>query len=184
MGQVIEKHGKVGRPKGFKMTARSKLNISKSKIGQKHSEATKNKIRDGIIEHFDKSGRRNNPIYKCKGCGEFFKKKQSYHNYSYCNNCLKIYMQNGELGEYHQIYKNLKDKKEYKLWRLKILIRDKFRCRICGKVGECVHHLIDVMKIKDISELLYNIDIGLTLCTCCHAKVHTNIRENRVKEMT
>lgn len=182
MKQAIEKHGKVGRPKGFKMTAKSKIAISKSKTGQKPSEATKDKIREGVIEYFDKSGRKNNSMYKCKGCGGFFKKKQSYQNYSYCNKCLKIYMQNGELGEYYQIYQKLNSKKEYKLWRLKILIRDKFRCRICGKVGECIHHLIDMMKIKDIPELLYNIDIGLTLCTCCHAKVHAIIRKNRFKE--
>lgn len=181
MKQAIEKHGKVGRPKGYVMSQESKGMISKTKMGHKHPQEVKDKISDTLIKYFDKTGRKIKSTNKCKGCGKLIKIDNTCISRNYCDSCLSVFLHNGEVGDYKKTYKQLKDSKIFKLWRLKILIRDKFRCRICGKVGECVHHLIDIMKIKDIPELLYNTDIGLTLCTSCHGKVHANIRKNRVK---
>lgn len=44
--------GKRGRPSGFRLSEESKLAISKSKTGQKHSEETKDKISKSLIRFF------------------------------------------------------------------------------------------------------------------------------------
>lgn len=175
--------GRRGRPLGMKLSQASKDQISKSKTGYQTPEETKRKISNTLIKYFNITGRHPDTIVKCKGCGELFETKNRYIPTIYCKNCLDCFLHNGNIGEYKKVYKKLKDLKQFKLWRLKILVRDKFRCRICGKVGQCVHHIIDIMKIQDIPELLYNTDIGLTLCTSCHGKVHTYIRQKRVQEI-
>lgn len=65
--------------------------------------------------------------------------------------------------------KKLRSSIEYRLWRLKILERDKFTCQECEK-SKCdleVHH---IKIIKKFPELLFNINNGITLCNNCHNK--------------
>ena len=52
--------GKRGRPLGFRLSEESKIAISMSKIGQRHSKSTKDKISRSLILYF----RRLNPLSK------------------------------------------------------------------------------------------------------------------------
>lgn len=47
-------NGRRGRPVGFKLSELSKRSISESKKGQKHRQATKDKISDSLIVYFKK----------------------------------------------------------------------------------------------------------------------------------
>lgn len=63
---------------------------------------------------------------------------------------------------------------KWKLMRNYILIRDKYKCQLCGDTGHLeVHH-----KIHLTPENIYDADIALnennliTLCRDCHFKIH------------
>lgn len=51
-------YGRRGRPLGFKLSEESKKAISEAKRGQRHKEATKDKISKSLIVHF----KRQNPL--------------------------------------------------------------------------------------------------------------------------
>lgn len=60
---------------------------------------------------------------------------------------------------------------EYKEWRTKVFMRDKFTCVICGKTGGELeaHH---IYTFADHPDLRLDIKNGVTLCKTCHKKVH------------
>jgi len=64
----------------------------------------------------------------------------------------------------------LKDKR-WKLKRLKILKRDRFKCRVCGYMGNRVnvHHL----KYTGMAWESPDEDL-ITLCRDCHSKLHVD----------
>jgi len=54
----MSRRGRKGRPIGFRLSEASKRAISEAKKGQKHKEATKNKISRSLINYF----KRKNPL--------------------------------------------------------------------------------------------------------------------------
>ena len=52
MAKSKKNQGRRGRPLGFKLSEASKRAISESKRGQKHKQATKDKISRSLIRHF------------------------------------------------------------------------------------------------------------------------------------
>lgn len=62
---------------------------------------------------------------------------------------------------------------EYKDWRKKVLERDGYICRRCGRKDEILHahHL---KKFSEYPELRFDVDNGITLCEKCHLEVHRN----------
>lgn len=61
---------------------------------------------------------------------------------------------------------------EYKNWRRKVLKRDNYKCKICGKEYAkkdklIVHH---ILPWKDFPEERYNINNGITLCQKHHPR--------------
>lgn len=75
--------------------------------------------------------------------------------------------------------RNLTPKQKYKVYlksahwkqlRLKILLRDNYKCRLCGNSSKLeVHHLTYNNKGKE------NLDDLITVCSKCHRDIH-NIR--------
>lgn len=171
--------GRRGRPLGHRLSQESKDRIAASKTGYIHGKDAKRRISNSLIDYF-KDHPSEKKIIICKGCGMEMEKTTAVARI-YCDDCLKKFMYGEDIDKYNKVFHTINKSKEYKLWRLKVLIRDKFMCRVCGKVGEDVHHIISILKIKDMPELLYNSDIGLTLCKCCHGGVHTVIRRERAK---
>lgn len=55
---VMSTVGKRGRPLGYKLNESTKIAIRQSKIGQKHSQETKDKISKSLLSYF----RRKNPL--------------------------------------------------------------------------------------------------------------------------
>ena len=63
-------------------------------------------------------------------------------------------------------------KREYKNWREQVLKRDKYTCQKCENKVEIlhVHHIKDVINYPN---LIFDVNNGLTLCSKCHAKIHS-----------
>jgi len=60
-------------------------------------------------------------------------------------------------------------RKEYKLWREAVYLRDNFTCQKCGvKNGLRAYH---IKPFKDFPELRLAIDNGITLCKRCHNSI-------------
>jgi 5-methylcytosine-specific restriction endonuclease McrA len=74
-----------------------------------------------------------------------------------------------------------RDSKEYKEWRLKVLMRDGFKCRECESITKLhAHH------IKDWQHNIFSrfkVENGITLCESCHIKRHPHM-ENFMKGKT
>lgn len=59
---------------------------------------------------------------------------------------------------------------KYKAWQKSVKIRDGHTCTICGnKENLHVHHIVELFRNPRLS---VDVDNGLTLCSCCHKRVH------------
>ena len=56
---------------------------------------------------------------------------------------------------------------KWEKWRTKVFKRDKYKCKICGKVGGRInpHHIISKFLFPDLK---YRVMNGVTLCYECH----------------
>lgn len=50
--------------------------------------------------------------------------------------------------------------------------RDNYKCQICGKNGEIVHHILHKSKYPKLMLIINN---GITLCRPCHLEVHGRV---------
>lgn len=177
--------GKRGRPLGWKMPDAVKQKISKSKAGYVHDEETKEQIKASLIRYYDEHGRVDRSVLVvCDACGKEFT-STTHQPAMYCEDCVppgSVLNRGGIAKEYKKWYDKLKHRKAYKLWRLQCLLRDGYRCRHCNKPTIVVHHTIDILILKDKPEELYNPDVGVSLCTSCHGKVHWFIKRNWRRE--
>ena len=67
--------------------------------------------------------------------------------------------------------------KEYKLWRQKVFLKNKYTCQNCNKKGVYLeaHHIKDWSNHYD---LRFDVSNGLTLCKECHKLIHKNGKTN------
>jgi len=70
--------------------------------------------------------------------------------------------------------------KQYKLWRMKCILRDGFQCQVCLATGNQleVHHIKSYSKYP---ELRLEVSNGITLCPVCHVEVDENRRGKKTK---
>ena len=75
--------------------------------------------------------------------------------------------------------KNWRASREYRLWRVLVIRRDKV-CQVCGsRQNRHAHHIESASYNK---ELRFVVDNGVCLCKNCHTQYHTNFnRSYRVK---
>ena len=71
--------------------------------------------------------------------------------------------------------KNWRNSRKYRIWRAKVIRRDK-RCIICGSIKHRhAHHLNHATYYLDQR---YNPDNGVCLCKNCHTQFHTNFKNS------
>lgn len=65
----------------------------------------------------------------------------------------------------------IRTSQEYNTWRKKVFDRDWYTCTKCKyKTRDIVAH--HIKSFSKYPELRFDIDNGITLCTCCHIKLH------------
>lgn len=71
--------------------------------------------------------------------------------------------------------RNWRKSREYRLWRVAVIRRDK-RCRVCGSIKKRqAHHVKDA---SNHPEHRFDVDNGVTLCYGCHKAFHTMFKRN------
>ena len=65
--------------------------------------------------------------------------------------------------------------KEYRIWRIKVIRRDK-RCVICGSIkSRNAHHMDHATYFPDER---FDVKNGVCLCRKCHTQFHTNFKRS------
>ena len=71
--------------------------------------------------------------------------------------------------------------KEYRIWRIKVIRRDKV-CQICGsRQSRQAHHMNSGSYFPDER---YDIENGVTLCRHCHSQFHNNYKRSYRQKCT
>lgn len=78
--------------------------------------------------------------------------------------------------KWNRIRKMLYDTPEYKAFLAEVRNRCEYRCKVCGKVGREVHHII---RVYDDPNLCLDVDNAVLLCVKCHKKQHPKKREKK-----
>lgn len=129
-------------------------------------------------------GKKHNikPRYKnCERCGNQWQlndEKKRYRN-KYCSSKCQNDAQSERLkgeksvfwkGGIYNTNKRSKYSREIYKWRNAVLKRDNYNCKHCNSnINLEAHHIIP----WSVSiEKRFDIDNGITLCICCHGKVH------------
>ena len=80
---------------------------------------------------------------------------------------------------------NWRNSREYRVWRVQVIRRDSI-CKVCGRgpkegIIRHAHHLNHSTYF--INER-FNIDNGVTLCSSCHIKFHTDFKSSTREKCT
>lgn len=71
----------------------------------------------------------------------------------------------------------LRNSIEYKNWRKEIFKRDDYRCQCCNERGGKLHGH-HILNFSDHSDLMFDINNGITLCKRCHYKFHKKYKKH------
>ena len=71
--------------------------------------------------------------------------------------------------------------KEYRIWRIKVIRRDK-RCVICGSIKNRVAHHLN--HASYFPEQRYDVENGVCLCRDCHIQFHCNFKRSFKQKCT
>lgn len=65
--------------------------------------------------------------------------------------------------------------KQLKEWRMRVLVRDDFKCAKCGAKADkiCAHHILTFSRNP---ERRFDVDNGETLCSMCHDNYHSKYK--------
>lgn len=67
---------------------------------------------------------------------------------------------------------NWRQTKEYRVWRVSVIRRDKV-CQCCGSMKS--RHAHHIKHATYYQKLRYDVDNGITLCAKCHSVLHNKI---------
>lgn len=154
--------GKSSGKKGYKLTKEQKEKISKSLIGRKFSEKTKQKISRAIKKQWENGLRTNGRSGKKHS-------KQTRLKMSLAKKGKKCHWWKGGISKEND---KIKKSIEYRLWREAVFARDNWTCHECKIKGGKLHphHIKSFSKYP---KLRFSIDNGVTLCKNCHKKTDT-----------
>ena len=158
------KVGKPGAMLGKHHSKKTKGKISKSNLGKKRSEETKQKMRDSS-PHL--SGE-DNPCYG-RHHTEESKEKMRIANSGKNNSNWNPNITDDERNKLKYESRNYP---EYHKWRTAVYKGDNYQCRICGdNKGHNLnaHHLESYANNPNLRTTLEN---GITICETCHKDFH------------
>ena len=77
--------------------------------------------------------------------------------------------------------RNWRQTREYRIWRVKVIRRDR-RCQVCGSIkNRHAHHLNHASYFVDQR---FDPDNGICLCRDCHYQFHINYKGGNRKKCT
>ena len=174
--------------KGKPLTEEHKRKIGLANKGKKHSEETKEKIRQHNLKNPRRYWTGKKRPYKSRPS---MKGKEPWNKGLTKNNdkrvkkyANKLKGKKGLFGKDNPSWKGgvtpinhlLRKSDEYKEWRNAVYQRDNWTCRICGiKCSNkqiVAHH---ILLFSEYPHLRFAIDNGMTLCRKCHLKLHKNL---------
>lgn len=186
--------------KGHQPTNGFKKGISPFNKGKKESEKQKLEKSIKMKELWKNEEYRKNMSEKHKGKvkektsnwqGGKVSKKCLYCNINYLvfnyrkdesKYCSRKCLASSKTGELSKNWKggiSSEDKKirggeEYNVWRKSVYARDQWTCKHCFKKQKhpVAHH---IKTFKEYPDLRFDVSNGLTLCTSCHKKVHSDV---------
>lgn len=118
-----------------------------------------------------------------KDCQNRYKSK--FGDYSWATGNKHWNWQGGISFLGKKLYKQIRKKRKYILWRKSVFERDKYTCQNCGQIGgrlNADHYptpfstIVKENKLKNLKEMynckkLWDINNGRTLCEKCHGKI-------------
>ena len=163
--------------KGYKQTEKHKERIRDFRIGKKHSDETKDKMRKRMIGNSFSKGRklsqkeieerRIRMIGNTRRLGiKHTKETRDKQSKALLGNKSPNWK-----GGINPINDTIRKSLEYKLWHDACLERDNFTCQISGKKGGklVVHH---IKNFADYPELRTSIENGITITKKLHKLFH------------
>jgi 5-methylcytosine-specific restriction endonuclease McrA len=131
-------------------------------------------------KYWKASSNKNGRDVPCSTCGKLvYRKKYLLEKFKvfFCSwKCEKEYQ---SLTRKTSVNKEAwRSRREYKLWRKYILLRDNGVCRMCGSSNKLVaHHIIEAEFVPDLK---FDISNGITLCKKCHIEIHKDKSPNYI----
>ncbi len=113
------------------------------------------------------------------------KYKSEIANYSWCSGKNNWNWQGGISSLGKKLYKQIRKKRKYILWRKAVFERDNYTCRHCGQKGGKLNvdhypkpfsQIIKENNLKNLKDMykckeLWKISNGRTLCLACHREI-------------
>ena len=82
-------------------------------------------------------------------------------------------------GGIYETNRDVRRSPAYKQWRISVLKRDKYKCKLCSSIEKLeANH---IKRFSEYIELRFEISNGITLCNPCHKKIRGI--EHTVEEM-
>lgn len=160
----------------------------KINLNRRHTEATKNKLREYNLLHPQRYwlGKRHSALHKKRvslahrGQIPWNKNKKGLQKGYWAGkkrpnlSGIKSHLWRGGITP---LNKTLRQSLEYKLWRAKVFERDNWTCQMCGRISRANAPLIiQADHIKPFAfypELRFELSNGRTLCIKCHSLTET-----------
>ncbi len=146
---------------------RKKLSVAQ--IGKKHSNETKNKIRNFML------GKKFSLETRIKMSNSISIATKGKPRLGQRGN--KHYRWNGGSSENQRIRGSM----EYKIWRTSVFQRDNYTCIWGGKAHSSKLNADHIKSFALYPELRFAIDNGRTLCEACHATTDTYKGKSKIK---